>query len=321
MARQDVKRVVVRDGAIVVGGRVQVTFQRTLRIPDDGRSYPLPPGLGTLPVLAASEAGTRVPAGWRRPGTFLVPMYQREALWLGFANDWPPVAITVTVGGVNAVSGRTGHEGLHADPQDYVVCPDQMWLDGVNAGPATVRQFVAMPLGEGYSVEAAVTGEERRGGLEITVFPPRRGARLTRPAPSGGPMKMATPRMGLGAGGRIVQKIYPDPHGVSVWDTGRATRLSVHLVNSLAYRALTGREPPPTPIGAKTYSERGYPWFSLYEEDLGDVAAPGVLGTVKTIAERDRERGRTAEDEGFEVDPSRITPLTRRRGGPPCPKE
>ena len=27
-----------------------IQFQRTLRIPDDGKHYPLPPGLGTLPL-------------------------------------------------------------------------------------------------------------------------------------------------------------------------------------------------------------------------------------------------------------------------------
>lgn len=28
----------------------EICFQRTLRIPDDGRTYPLPPGMGTLPI-------------------------------------------------------------------------------------------------------------------------------------------------------------------------------------------------------------------------------------------------------------------------------
>lgn len=32
------------------GARLTVEFQRTLRIPDDGRTYPLPPGLGRFPL-------------------------------------------------------------------------------------------------------------------------------------------------------------------------------------------------------------------------------------------------------------------------------
>ena len=29
---------------------LRVEFERTLRIPDDGRDYPLPPGLGNFPL-------------------------------------------------------------------------------------------------------------------------------------------------------------------------------------------------------------------------------------------------------------------------------
>ena len=34
-----------------------------------------------------------------------------------------------------------------------------------------VRQFVAMPLGSGYSVEAQVTGQDVVGGLQFVVVP------------------------------------------------------------------------------------------------------------------------------------------------------
>ena len=44
--------------------RLRVTFQRTLRIPDDGSTYFLPPGLGTFPVTPVDEVGTRAPAAW-----------------------------------------------------------------------------------------------------------------------------------------------------------------------------------------------------------------------------------------------------------------
>src|SRR5262249_5654690 len=151
---------------------------------DDGRSYPLPPGLGLFPLIAAMACGDRVPVEWRTPNTFVLPMYQREALWVGFHNEWPPLAVSVSIGTVNTVSGRTMRPGLHADPQDYVVCPDQLWLDGVNVGPATVRQFVAMPLGGGYTIEAAITRTEQHGGLRISVFDVKPGVTLTPPPPS-----------------------------------------------------------------------------------------------------------------------------------------
>ena len=34
-----------------------------------------------------------------------------------------------------------------------------------------VRQFVAMPLGSGYSVEEQITGKAEHGGLQILVYP------------------------------------------------------------------------------------------------------------------------------------------------------
>jgi len=53
---------------------------------------------------------------------------------------------------------------------DYIVIPDQPWLDGINNGDGTVKQFVAMPLGSGYTVEGQVTGKEEFGGIQMIVF-------------------------------------------------------------------------------------------------------------------------------------------------------
>jgi hypothetical protein len=311
-------QVLLHNHVIAIGEHFRISFQRTLRIPDDGRTYPLPPGLGTFPILAAEPLGHRVPPDWRGPNSFLIPMYQREALWLGFGGSgWPPVAVKVAIGTVNALSGRTDEEGLHADPQDYVVCPDQLWLDGINTGSASIRQFVAMPLGLGYTVEAAITHQEEVGGMQITVFEPKPGA-IPEPPPAKDVLHTAPARfmtsggtMGLGAGGHIAQKIYPDRHGISVWDQSHAGRIFIHIVNSLVYREITGTDPPPTPIDAKTYTERGFPWFDLYEEEQADVAAPDALANVKTIADRDRETGEPASEDSVDVDPSQVLPIRR----------
>src|SRR5438034_589052 len=113
-----------------IGERFSVSFQRTLRIPDDGRAYPLPPGLGAFPVHPVEDYKDRVPAAWREQGGVFIPMHQGEALWLGFDGaSWKPNAVKVAVGMVNAVSGEMWDERLHDDPQDYVVCPQQPWLD------------------------------------------------------------------------------------------------------------------------------------------------------------------------------------------------
>lgn len=300
---------------LVFADRLRVSFHRTLRVPDDGRRFPLPPGLGRFPIARAGDHEPRLPAEWRGDNVYLIPMYQREALWIGLENEWPPVAVRVAVGHISVVSGRRVAEGPGADPQDYVVTPEQLWLDGINVGPSTVRQFVAMPLGQGYTVESAITGTEQHGGIQITVWPPRPEVQLSPPARPTGPMaarRPGPPAMGLGAGGRVVQKIYPDPHGVETWDTARAVRADVHILNSAQWREVVGLEPPPTPVDAATYSAHGLPWFALYEEHQGDVPAPEVLRTATTIADTDRARHRVEVDGPVDVDEAQIIKLRRQ---------
>jgi hypothetical protein len=63
---------------------LKIEFQRTFRIPDDGKTYPLPPGLGKFPVKHVEDHKDRVPAQWAEHGGVMVPMYQAEALWVRF---------------------------------------------------------------------------------------------------------------------------------------------------------------------------------------------------------------------------------------------
>ena len=84
---------------------------------------------------------------------------------------WRPNALKVAVGKVNAVSGQPWSERLKPEDrdgnQDYLVVPEQPWLDGINSGDGTIRQFVAMPLGDGL---------HRRGAGHRRGAPRRRAA-------------------------------------------------------------------------------------------------------------------------------------------------
>jgi hypothetical protein len=93
--------------------------------------------------------------------------------------------------------------------------------------------------------------------------------------------------MGLGAGGRMRQRIYPDPHGVDTWDQDSYGRVFVHIVNSRLWREITGEPVPPTPVDARAYTNAGLPWFELYDDGLGDIPAGDVLANVKSIKEMD----------------------------------
>lgn len=311
--------VIIDNEMINIGERFAVTFQRTLRIPDDGRPYPLPPGLGRFPILKVEDYLDHVPPPWRERGGAFIPMYQREALWLGFhAASWKPNAVKIAIGSINAISGMPDDKALDADHQDYVVCPEQPWLDGVHTGHGLIRQFVAMPLGLGYTVEASLTGVETFGGIQITVYEPKPG-RFPEEAPikpDSGPLRFAMPKpggiasMGLGAGGAMMQKIYPDPYGIEVWDQDNYGRVFIHIINNAEFFAITGLEPPPTPIDAKTYTEHGLPWFELYDEAKGDVPPSERLAQAKTISARDAERGDAARDDAmFDVSDSQIRKL------------
>ena len=54
-------------------------------------------------------------------------------------------------GKVCAVSGEPWSDDLDADGQNYVVAPDQPWFDGYCVDKGVIRQFIAMPLGKGYT--------------------------------------------------------------------------------------------------------------------------------------------------------------------------
>jgi hypothetical protein len=309
----------LRENRLCVGERLSLSLQRTLRIPDDGRTYPLPPGLGRFPIHAASDYRSRVPDVWEICRTYFIPVYQREALWIGFdAAPWKPNAVKVGTGRVNAVSGGRWQRQLQEDPQDYVVCPPQLWLDGINTGHGVVRQFVAVPLGLGYTVEAQVTGAESKGGIQFSVYEPKQGRFPD--GPQGGPNGQEDVRrrtwaapgagIGLGAGGQMSQKIYPDPYGLEAWDQDLAGTAVVYLVNSAQYRSITGQAPPPTPIDARTYTAHGLPWFELYDESQGDVAPPDALARVQSIDAMARSDGSALPvEESIDVAPDQIKRL------------
>jgi len=296
----------------------EVVFHRTLRLPEDGQTHPLPPSLGVFPLKRVEDYRDKVPASWNEHGGVFLPLWQREALWLGFRSSRRPFATKVAAGKINAVSGKPWAEELapsdtsgSGDPrQDYLVAPPQPWLDGFNAGNGVIKQFVAMPLGMGYTVEGQVTGEEKFGGIQIMALPPKPG--LLEPKPrnpgilrshssdiAGSLYSMSfmdqniveVSEMGLGAGGSMEQKIYPDPHGIDTWDTSASGRLYVHFINSQMYEQITGEKPPTSPITAQSYTSKGYPWYKLWDEEMGDVSASKTLQGVKTVGQKDKDHG------------------------------
>ncbi|HEY9664919.1 MAG TPA: hypothetical protein V6C65_41295, partial [Allocoleopsis sp.] len=290
-----------------------------LRIPDDGNVYPLPPGLGAFPIQSVLDYWDRVPLAWRSQNSYFIAMYQREALWLGFDGAiWKPNAVKIAIGKVNAISGQAWDEVLHNQPQNYIVCPNQPWLDGINAGQGFIRQFVAMPLGSGLTVEAQVRGSEEFGGIQILVYEPKPERFPDHPPPEHSPdtreVALSLPmgaEMGLGAGGKMIQKIYSDSYGVDTWDLENSGSIVVHIINSEQYRELTNLEPPSTPVTTQAYTQYGLPWFALYDEEKDDVPTTEILSRVRTIREQESKQDNVdqQEDEAIEITESQINKL------------
>jgi len=279
----------------------RVTFHRTLRVPDDGGDYPLPPGLGAMSVYPVAE------------DEFVIPVHRAEALWLGFgAPFWKPHVLKVGTGSVDAVSGEPFRpSALSRLPQDYVVIPDQPWLDGINAGEGYVRQFVAVPLGHRLTVESQLEPGEEDGGLTLALFDPRPGRfpdepPLTDPR---GPlcMDMCAASMGLGAGGRIRQEVYADGYGIDTWEAAPSRTVRVDLVDALAFGALTGIEAPP-PVDARAWTALGRPWFDLISPTQADIAAAERLARVCSLADLT-----ALEDDPLPIPESQVIRLLRLR--------
>jgi hypothetical protein len=97
--------------------------------------------------------------------------------------------------------------------------------------------------------------------------------------------------MGLSAGGLMKQIVETDYRGVDHWDINNRQRVFVHIVNSEAYKSITGNDPPETCISAETYTSCGYPWYDLYEEHKQDVKTSDVLAGIKSVKQIDQEKG------------------------------
>lgn len=314
--------------------KLKINFQRTLRIPDNGKEYPLPPGLGTFPLRQIDDFKDRVPAKWVEHGGIFLPLYQSEALWLRFAPSSVdrrgiyPFAIKVAAGKVSAVTGDEWTSGLKA--KDYMVAPKQPWLDGYAVGDGVIRQFVAAPLGSGFSVEEQITGKAEFGGIQIEVFPMKwevfkekfpkhkpesilRSAKFRVGAPSGQSanyssdsdslclmdcmeMERSDSRgldMSLAAGGRMKQQIFDDPYQISDWDTNHGIRCFVHLANSVLWRDITQTDPPHVPFTAQNYARQGLPWYDYYS-DGPTIGGTEKLQGVKSVAEIAGSKGITS---------------------------
>ena len=331
---------------------LRIMFERTLRIPDDGKVYELPPGMGAFPLFQVDDFAEKVPSSWIEHGGAMLPMYQSEAMWIyprasyheedehpvstdenvliAYERDSYytvlqyheyPFAIKIAAGKINALTGKRWTDSLQSHPQDYIVSVVQPWLDGYCVKKGVIRQFVAMPLGSGYTAEAQLTKKEQYGGLQLVVYPMKRKSYERLFPPERITLEHGTDywrlgpssnfEMGLAPGGTMKQKIYQDPFDIDDWDMDNKSRCYIHIVNSLMWRAITGGRTPTVPFTAKEYTEQGLPWFDYYDEKAKALPGSSKLKALKSVVKMGKKKGDVPLPENESVSPKHIIKLRR----------
>lgn len=289
-------------------GPFKVDFIRTYRVPEGRETNRLPPGYGSIPVRPVHQYSPACPISWARENSYFMGLHDCEALWLNFqANRGyakQPLAVLVGAGGINAVNGQPLGTVLEAG--NYLVVPPQPWLDGFMC-QGMVRQFVATKYQGGFGQTAAeqIMGTaSQTGALGFAVFEPIRPL-VTEPSPrltkqymgpcgqsvgsygsdnltyacyspsKGGAVPMgdasrreAVQEMGLGAGGHIEQKIYPDPYGLHVWRSSPTAIAAVYICSAEDWFQITGqRLPDPVPEIRRMWDQQ----FSMADGHKGTL--------------------------------------------------
>lgn len=294
-------------------GPVSVTFHRTVRVANGRTPAALPPSLGHRILHSVKQYRANCPAEWADDSYFM-SLHDTEAMWMGFHSRSGPVAMLIGCGGINALTGEK--LGTVLAEGNYLVAPPQPWLDGWKGEDGNVYQFVATPhkKGDGITVGEQLIGKESKtGAIGIAVFEPKqpihslqsdpsefiwgggegcsvqsfsynsnlsfgsssistKSAKITRSA-------VSVSEMGIGKGGKITQKIYPDPHGIEVWKSAPSAVFAVYLVDAATAAEITG-ETVHTPAVSESYTG---PWFGLKDEQLPDVAGTAKFDTLKPV--------------------------------------
>ncbi len=149
-----------------------VSFQRTLRMPENGKHYPMPLGLGKFSVYPVDDF-SGVPEAWRQRGGVMMPLHGTEAVWLAFYSDYP-MAFRIGSGGQCAVSGEPWATMRCARHHKTLSC----WAPSRGSTVSTPARTLSASLlrsrlGQGLLGVHALSGEERWGGLQLQAVPMR----------------------------------------------------------------------------------------------------------------------------------------------------
>lgn len=180
-------------------GTSRIQFRKCARVPADDLAYALPGKGPTFPLFKIHGADSEedsvlrstLPDGLAN-GHALIPMYQKEAMWMDF-QSCEPTALKICYGGqkgqaeseyseqgINVLTGKTDVPLLmqikksHVWPpnaqQNYMVVPEQQWLGNMNVDEGQMAQFTSHELDNSAAAEAQMSGAAPNS-LKISAFP------------------------------------------------------------------------------------------------------------------------------------------------------
>jgi hypothetical protein len=311
----------------------ELLFQRTLRVPDDGKAYSLPTGLGHFALRHLEDFEEHYPRRWGDRGGVLMPMRRGDAMWIAFDIRYP-CAIKIGAGKINVLNGRRWTERLRATEYDYIVAPPQPALDGFRTREHdVVRQFVAVPLGSGYSVEEQISGKAEHGAIQVVIHPMKAAhyelLRAQHVAAGGtghedGPGWSLLPvsqgaeptLLAIAAGGRMRERVGADRFGIEAWDQSARTRCFITLVDGEELSRGTGIPVPlPPPFTPADYQRKGLPWFEYANDGVVALGGASDVPEIKSISDINDEHGLPSLESNASIDAGE--PQTLRLVRPP----
>lgn len=180
-------------------------------------------------------------------------------------------------------------EGYGTSPYDSV---DYQWgcVGAASAAPMASGGDVTL---DSFDVEkfAAPSSVKEK----LTAARSRRRARSLKPTSA----SLSTPRktldeMGIGKGGKIWQKVYPDPYGIDKWRESPVAAIAVYVVNAQAFQEITG-EIVPAPVDHQSYKGA---WFGLQDSQIADVAGTNKFTGLKNAFVGDVSNTKTKATKG-----------------------
>ncbi|KAF7882886.1 hypothetical protein EAF00_011375 [Botryotinia globosa] len=171
----------------IEGDILDISFRRTIRVPESGNRLKVPPDLGPFPIYPVDGYKDKFDQSICTKDGVFIPVYQREAMWIHFESNGF-FAVKVIVDGVNAVSGELSTESLSVDLrriallyekssiQDYILAGTlgQRCLDGVKIKGDKIMQFVAAPTPNQTvisSIKSSIKATDGIRGIRFEIVP------------------------------------------------------------------------------------------------------------------------------------------------------